>query len=68
MDFNINQDTDNIITRIVFTNWEREVEGVEDNGDNTICVFDAQGCEAYFYISDIDNLIKALSKAKELFK
>ena len=67
MDYFVNQGDDHIVDRVVFTNIEGYVEGVAKDGNRTIAVFDASNRRVFFYINDIDNLIAALTKAKELW-
>jgi len=66
MDYFIDKEYPTVIDRIVFNNADGDIEGVADDASGVISVFDSNKNEANFYIKDVDNLIAALQKAKEL--
>jgi hypothetical protein len=62
----IRNNSDVIITQIVFAEYDGDEEIIELN-DNTVVIKDCGGSQAHIYLRDINNLIKALQKAQELW-
>lgn len=62
----IRNNSDVIITQIVFAEYDDDEEIIELN-DNTVVIKDCGGSLAHIYLRDIHNLIKALQKAQELW-
>lgn len=62
----IRNNSDVIITQIVFAEYDGDEEIIELN-DNTVAIKDCGGSRTHIYLGDIPNLIKALQKAQELW-
>ena len=62
----IRNNSDVIITQIVFAEYDDDEEIIELN-NNTVVIKDCGGSLVHIYLKDIHNLIKALQKAQELW-
>lgn len=65
MEIDIRNNVETQITKIRFA--EDDYLEVYESDPSILRIADGCGCETYIYIKDIDNLIKALEKAKEVF-